>query len=136
MPRKQTKKRSVKARSPVMTRSRARKAADEAISRANAKAKAKAKAKANAKPKTATRPRKGSIVVITSLKHGAQGQVGKVADYSTDGKRVALITFYNSQFFVSQVEDVRTRTPAEKKKRLPSLRREATLDSMEYNILN
>ena len=134
MPRKQTKKRSVKARSPVMTRSRARKAADEAISRANAKA--KAKAKANAKPKTATRPRKGSIVVITSLKHGAQGKLGKVADYSTDGKRVALITFYNSQFFVSQVEDVRTRTPAEKKKRPPSLRREATLDSMEYNILN
>tara|TARA_B100000902_G_C27031977_1_gene774936 strand:+ start:224 stop:628 length:405 start_codon:yes stop_codon:yes gene_type:complete len=134
MPRKQTKKRSVKARSPVMTRSRARKAADEAISRANAKA--KAKAKANAKAKTATRPRKGSIVVITSLKHGAQGQVGKVADYSTDGKRVALITFYNSQFFVSQVEDVRTRTPAEKKKRLPLLRREATLDSMEYRILN
>ena len=132
MPRKQTKKRSVKARSPVMTRSRARKAADEAISRANAKAKAKAKAK----PKTATRPRKGSIVVITSLKHGAQGKLGKVADYSTDGKRVALITFYNSQFFVSLVEDVRTRTPAEKKKRLPSLRREATLDSMEYNILN
>jgi hypothetical protein len=130
MPRKQTKKRSVKARSPVMTRSRARKAADEAISRANAKAKAKAK------PKTATRPRKGSIVVITSLKHGAQGKLGKVADYSTDGKRVALITFYNSQFFVSQVEDVRTRTPAEKKKRLPSLRREATLDSMEYRILN
>jgi len=134
MPRKQTKKRSVKARSPVMTRSRARKAADEAISRANAKA--KAKAKANAKPKTATRPRKGSIVVITSLKHGAQGKLGKVADYSTDGKRVALITFYNSQFFVSQVEDVRTRTPAEKKKRLPLLRREATLDSMEYRILN
>jgi len=134
MPRKQTKKRSVKARSPVMTRSRARKAADEAISRANAKA--KAKAKANAKPKTATRPRKGSIVVITSLKHGAQGKLGKVADYSTDGKRVALITFYNSQFFVSLVEDVRTRTPAEKKKRLPLLRREATLDSMEYRILN
>ena len=128
MPRKQTKKRSVKARSPVMTRSRARKAAEEAIARA--------KAKAKAKPKTATRPRKGSIVIITSLKHGAQGQIGKVADYSTDGKRVALITFYNSQFFVSQVEDVRTRTPAEKKKRLPSLRREATLDSMEYNILN
>ena len=128
MPRKQTKKRSVKARSPVMTRSRARKLAEEADSRA--------KAKAKAKPKTATRPRKGSIVVITSLKHGAQGKLGKVADYSTDGKRVALITFYNSQFFVSQVEDVRTRTPAEKKKRLPSLRREATLDSMEYNILN
>ena len=128
MPRKQTKKRSVKARSPVMTRSRAKKLAEEADSRA--------KAKAKAKPKTATRPRKGSIVVITSLKHGAQGKLGKVADYSTDGKRVALITFYNSQFFVSQVEDVRTRTPAEKKKRLPLLRREATLDSMEYRILN
>ena len=128
MPRKQTKKRSVKARSPVMTRSRARKAAEEAIARA--------KAKAKAKPKTATRPSRGAIVIITSLKHGAQGQIGKVADYSTDGKRVALITFYNSQFFVSLVEDVRTRTPAEKKKRLPSLRREATLDSMEYNILN
>ena len=128
MPRKQTKKRSVKARSPVMTRSRARKAAEEAIARA--------KAKAKAKPKTATRPRKGSIVIITSLKHGAQGQMGKVADYSTDGKRVGLITFYNSQFFVSQVEHIRTRTAAERKKRPPSLRREATLDSMEYNILN
>ena len=128
MPRKQTKKRSVKARSPVMTRSRARKAAEEAIARA--------KAKAKAKPKTATRPRKGSIVIITSLKHGAQGKMGKVADYSTDGKRVALITLYNSQFFVSQVEDVRKLTPAESKKKRPSLRREATLDSMEYNILN
>ena len=128
MPRKQTKKRSVKARSPVMTRSRTRKLAEEADSRAKAKAKAKAK--------TATRPRKGSIVIITSLKHGAQGQIGKVAEYSTDGKRVGLITFYNSQFFVSQVEDVRKLTPAESKKKRPLLRREATLDSMEYNILN
>ena len=61
---------------------------------------------------------------------------GKVADYSTDGKRVALITLYNSQFFVSLVEDVRKLTPAESKKKRPALRREATLDSMEYNILN
>ena len=111
MPRKQTKKRSVKARSPVMTRSRARKAAEEAISRAKAKAKAKAKSKST------TRPRKGSIVIITSLKHGAQGQLGKVAEYSTDGKRVGLITLYNSQFFVSLVEDVRKLTPAESKKK-------------------
>lgn len=130
MPRKQTKKRSVKARSPVMTRSRARKAAEEAISRAKAKAKAKAKSKST------TRPRKGSIVIITSLKHGAQGQLGKVAEYSTDGKRVGLITLYNSQFFVSLVEDVRKLTPAESKKKRPALRREATLDSMEYKILN
>lgn len=130
MPRKQTKKRSVKARSPVMTRSRARKVAEEAIARA------KAKSKAKPKPTTTARPRKGSIVIITSLKHGAQGQIGKVADYSTDGKRVALITFYNSQFFVSQVENVRKLTPAESKKKRPLLRREATLDSMEYNILN
>ena len=128
MPRKQTKKRSVKARSPVMTRSRTRKLAEEADSRA--------KAKAKAKTKTATRPSIGAIVIITSLKHGAQGQMGKVAEYSTDGKRVALITFYNSQFFVSQVEDVRKLTPAESKKKRPLLRREATLDSMEYNILN
>ena len=109
-----------------MTRSRTRKAAEEA----------KAKAAAKAKTKTATRPSIGAIVIITSLKHGAQGQMGKVADYSTDGKRVALITLYNSQFFVSQVEDVRKLTPAESKKKRPSLRREATLDSMEYNILN
>ena len=128
MPRKQTKKRSVKARSPVMTRSRARKAAEEAIARA--------KAKAKAKPKTATRPRKGSIVIITSLKHGAQGQMGKVADYSTDGKRVALITLYNSQFFVSQVEDIRPATLAEKNKKRPSLRRIPIPDSMERSILN
>jgi|TARA_Y100000389_G_C17259944_1_gene412486 hypothetical protein len=120
MPRKQTKKRSVKARSPIMTRSRARKAAEEA----------------KTKPKTATRPRKGAIVIITSTKRGAQGQLGKVADYSTDGKRVGLITLYNSQFFVSLVEDVRKLTPAESKKKRPQLRREATLDSMEYNILN
>ena len=120
MPRKQTKKRSVKARSPVMTRSRTRKAAEAA----------KAKAKA------AARPRKGGLVIITSTKRGAQGQIGKVADYSTDGKRVALITLYNSQFFVSLVEDVRKLTPAERKKKRPQLRREATLDSMERNILN
>ena len=120
MPRKQTKKRSVKARSPVMTRSRTKKAA----------------AAAKAKAKAAARPRKGGLVVITSTKRGAQGQLGKVADYSTDGKRVGLITLYNSQFFVSLVEDVRKITPAESKKKRPQMRREPTLDSMEYKILN
>ena len=34
------------------------------------------------------------------------------------------------------LEDVRKLTPAESKKKRPALRREATLDSMEYNILN
>tara|TARA_B100000242_G_scaffold258730_1_gene203170 strand:- start:364 stop:708 length:345 start_codon:yes stop_codon:yes gene_type:complete len=111
-----------------MTRSRTRKLAEEA--------KAKAAAKAKAKPKTATRPSIGAIVIITSLKHGAQGQIAKVAEYSTDGKRVALITFYNSQFFVSQVEDIRPATLAEKNKKRPSLRRIPIPDSMERSILN
>ena len=109
-----------------MTRSRTRKAAEEA----------KAKAAAKAKTKTATRPSIGAIVIITSLKHGAQGQIAKVAEYSTDGKRVALITFYNSQFFVSQVEDIRPATLAEKNKKRPSLRRIPIPDSMERSILN
>ena len=127
MPRKQTKKRSVKARSPIMTRSRTRKAAEEAKAKAAAKAKAKSK------------PRRGGLVIITTTRRGSQGQIGKVADYSRDGKRVGLITLYNGHFNVINVSDVRPLTEAERKKKPkmnPSYIRDTNLNAVERNLLN
>lgn len=127
MPRKQTKKRSVKARSPIMTRSRTRKAAEEAKAKADAKAKAKSK------------PRRGGLAVITTNRFGSKGQIGKVADYSRDGKRVGLITLYNGHFNVINVIDVRTLTEAERKKKPkmnPSYKRDTNLSAVERDLLN
>ena len=121
MPRKQTKKRSIKPRSPVMTRSRTRKAAEEA--------KAKAKSK----------PRRGGLAVITTNRFGSKGKIGKVADYSRDGKRVGLITLYNGHFNVINVSDVRPLTEAERKKKPkmnPSYKRDTNLNAVERDLLN
>lgn len=116
MPRKQTKKRSVKARSPVMTRSRTRKAAAAA----------------------AAKPRKRGFVTIITNRSGDKGQVGQVAGLSGDGKRVGLVLNYNGMFVVKGVEEVRKSTDAEKKnpRNKKTHSKELTLDSYNKRLLN
>jgi len=118
MPR-QSRKRSVKARSPVMTRSRTKKAAATAAA-------------------AAAKPRKRGFVTIITNRSGDKGQVGQVADLSRDGKRVGLVLNYNGMFVVKGVEEVRKSTAAEKKnpRNKKNHSKELTLDSYNRRLLN